>query len=409
MRKILLAILLLGAAASVSLAADPQRFSSARSAGMGGTQVAVENGIDAIHANPALMEAMDGHFHILSVKGEYTDLTNKDKLSDFSSNVEKINNDNTKSDAQKNADMITEMQKVVPLKAKANFAVGVPLGLIIPSLPVFDMVSDKMGFSVFNNVFIGAGMVNPTDPRFKLQYRADVAGVLGLSKKIEAGLIPFGMDFGVNLKSVMQYKSYNRLNGTDVMEIGPGDLAKMGSKFDAGALPVGYTSGSGMGIDLGMITNFPFLLDNAKFGMVVKDLATTLTGDKVTDVSANTKESFKETIPMTARIGIAGKTSIPLPVPVIDGLLTDLTVAADYDIISPETSMFKRIHLGLEKCLLDGIVKLRVGNNQGNMTYGAALDLFVLHVSYTNFTEELGRKVGIDPVTYQVVEVGFYF
>ncbi|HAR63020.1 MAG: hypothetical protein DKM50_01550 [Candidatus Margulisiibacteriota bacterium] len=416
MKKYILLTIFLTCISSIAYAeALPQRYISIRSSGMGGVGVACENGIDVLNVNPALMNQIGGHLHILSVKAEGTGsfLNSKDtqRLSDFSENLDKIGSDANKSDNQKSVDVLTELQKVTPLSLRANISVNTFPSFIASSfIPGINLFSDKMGFGGFGNAQIYAAFVNSSDPRIRLQGIVDSAGIIGFSKKINKGLIPFDMDLGVGIKMLTQQRTYNKLDGSDTIEIGLGNLVSaMGDdEFDSGRLPIGYTDASGTGYDVGLLIDMPWL-KNGKMGMVFKDLSTTIKGSRIIDVSTNVKESFSDTIPMTAKIGYSGIATIDLPIPIVRELTKDFVVAFDYDIISPDKSFFKKIHMGIEKGLFSDILKIRLGNNQGNTTFGASIDLAFFHISYANFTDELGRKVGINPVTYQVVETGFYF
>lgn len=391
--------------------APVQRFLNSRSAAMGGAGITIENSMDMLLVNPALISQSSGKFQIINAKFDINDegLANKDKVFDFFDSLNDLSKDNSKSETDKKVQITNDIKKIIPTQIRAKIGASSFPGFIAPTfIPFVDQISEKMGVGVFGNSNINVGF--HSDNYIRVRARADEAMVFAFSKSLEKGFLPFDMNMGMGIKYLGQQRTYNKTDGSDEVEIGIDDLAAAATgNFNTDKLPYGKTSTSGLGIDVGFLAKTD-VLSKGQFGLVIKDFGSTkLSGKKIAEVSTNIEENFSESIPMTAKIGISGKANLILPVPFVEDWLTDLTVAADYDLITPEDSFFNRIHLGVEKCVWGDLVKLRMGNNQGNMTYGVALDANFFHISYAYYTEELWRKVGVNPATYQVLETGLYF
>ena len=112
---------------------------------------------------------------------------------------------------------------------------------------------------------------------------------------------------------------------------------------------------------------------------------------------------------MVGTVGFAAKTQLPNWVPMISDFVGDFTWAADYQLISPDTSFFKKTHLGLEKSVLFDIVKLRGGLNQGYVTAGFGIDVWLVKFNYAYYTQELGPEIGMEPLKTHVFDLSFIF
>ena len=87
-------------------------------------------------------------------------------------------------------------------------------------------------------------------------------------------------------------------------------------------------------------------------------------------------------------------------------VIQHLTVAMDLrDAFNSQgTSMFQRLHLGAEFGL--PVLSLRAGLNQGYFTTGFGINLFILHLDYAYFGQEMGENLGWNPDFSHVIQLG---
>lgn len=391
----IITVLVLMSFASFSLAAQSQKFYSIRNSAMGGVGVASGRDMNVLDTNPALMNSIEGHFNVLSFKAAINDEALKDqkKLFDFMDFVD--DNDGNESA------IINEMKSVLPLKAKLMMELGLPFQMIAET-PSFMKFADKLGFAVFNNTIIDTKMVDPGNPKIKMTGQTDVAGVFGFSKKYKKALIPFDFDAGIAVKYIYQVRLYNDDDGSDTYEFGAGDVAAGLDDIEPG-----MKIGSGLGFDLGFAADTDFtILEDEKIGLVIKDMMTNLNGE--IQVSGNKVDDYDSEMPMTIAVGYSAVAGFDVDMAVIGDLIDEIQFAVDFDVNS-EVSWYKKMHFGLESAIFNDILKLRFGNNQGNFTSGFSVDLGLFHLGYANYTEELGRKVGINPVNYHMIDMGLFF
>jgi hypothetical protein len=142
-----------------------------------------------------------------------------------------------------------------------------------------------------------------------------------------------------------------------------------------------------------------------KVGLVMKNISGGLVGN-VARITASqsggtvtTNEAFTTTLPQVTTLGISVK---PMGWLGWDQL-SDLLIAADYNISDPGVTEFGRsLHLGFE-WPVSGF-KLRAGMNDGYVTYGVGMDLGIIHTNMAIFREETGETLGLVPATTLMVE-----
>ena len=89
--------------------------------------------------------------------------------------------------------------------------------------------------------------------------------------------------------------------------------------------------------------------------------------------------------------------------------LAEVILAADYEDIGKayeqDDSTWKRVHLGGEFGLLNRHLLVRAGLNQGYPTYGAELDIWLIRLGYTFYSEEMGAYAGQDKDDRHLVQL----
>lgn len=64
---------------------------------------------------------------------------------------------------------------------------------------------------------------------------------------------------------------------------------------------------------------------------------------------------------------------------------------------SQDGSLWKRIHMGAEQSFLGDHLQFRAGLNQGYLSAGIGLDIWIAKAAFTYYTEEMGAYAGQDP------------
>ncbi|MDY6855666.1 MAG: conjugal transfer protein TraF [Thermodesulfobacteriota bacterium] len=136
-------------------------------------------------------------------------------------------------------------------------------------------------------------------------------------------------------------------------------------------------SGTGLGIDIGIIYTEDYSLADVSFGGVVQNIP---------EMEMDEAEDIKTQV----NLGIAVK-------PNLDSESVSVIFAFDYmDIgnrIGEDTDLPKRLHLGAEVNLYERLA-FRVGFNQGYISAGFTLDLWILSLDFATYEEEVGFYTG---------------
>lgn len=386
MNKIIAILVGLSLLTGMCFAATPLQFTGVRQAAMGNAFVALADDINALHANPAGLTQFSGvHFNTLSLQANLsTDFLDKQGILQSA-----MNNNNEQ-------DQTEILGSLVPLKLGLELSGPLPLTYTGSAPNFLNFLGSNMGIGGFAKTRFRGELVRPTLPTIVADANLDLALILGFAKKWDKGLIPFNSSIGYSLKYVNRYSTPQfRQSATEILNgsaIGKGESVNV----------------SGFGLDVGTLVevNAPYIGD-ATVGFVLQNIVGSLSGE-TKDVSGNVSNSaYSETLPITAKIGFAVikdlKVDWQFIAPLING---KTTFAADYDLFWPNASFFKRLHFGAEKKVLGDRLALRAGLNQGFLTAGFGVDLYVVNINYAYFCEEAGSEIGVNPYDYHIIQFG---
>lgn len=357
MKKITLLITLLLiptlAFAESTLFNYPHLYRGLRSLGMGGAYTAVGGNAEAVFYNPATLHDM----------GFQLDLINP--LVEADKNAMDI-----ASDVQDAMDLPTDTERTNALLDIAEANTGKPLhgrAALFPSVAV-------------KNFMVGLLAQGQTDARLhnqssriiEVQGAGDVGAVAGFSY----GLPLNGLRIGLAGKYVTR-TSVNE-------EFSVNQIAA--ESFDIADYQVDH---SDVSFDAGLLYELPVLTSlKPKVGISVLDIS---------DLD------FKEGGKIPQRVNVGASVTAKLP------LLAEVILAADYEDVGKayeqDSSTWKRVHLGGEFGLLNRTLLVRAGLNQGYPTYGAELDIWLLRLGYTFYSEEMGAYAGQDKDDRHLVQL----
>jgi hypothetical protein len=202
---------------------------------------------------------------------------------------------------------------------------------------------------------------NPVWPEAHVDTVTDVGLLAGIGLNL-----PFtGLRAGASIKFISRESLEEIYTATDIASDGFEDQ-----------LNDDVNSGSGIGIDLGVIYRLPFV--------EIMDLDVGLAVQNVPEMDMGDAEPLKT----QANLGLAAKKTFA-------GF--DLIAALDYMDLSnshdEDKDMAKRIHMGAE-LQLPAILSVRAGFNQGYYTAGATIDFKAVRFDVATYGEEVGAHAG---------------
>ena len=318
----------------------PNFFRGIRPLGMGGAFTAVADDENALFYNPAGLSDQSlriGIFNPLIEVGEdsielYQDIEDTD-LDDAEEVVELLR------------DHMGENQH---LRAAIN-----PYGL-------WSIAGVGVGVAGIGQTSFDTEIHNPIWPELETRFIVDY-GLLG-----GAGLkLPItGLQLGVAAKFISRESLFETYTAADIAS----------EDFDF-VVDDDIESGSGVGLDIGLIYTLGIPFGDLSCGVVVQNIP-------------EMEMSDAEDILTQVNAGVALKP---------DFKVVSATFALDYmdigDNIGEENDLAKRLHFGAEVNLLDWVA-LRAGFNQGYLTAGVTLDLWIFRLDVATFAEEIGAYGG---------------
>lgn len=403
MKRSILGLLLLLTIFSILEARTPRTISylGAKKAGMGGCGVAIIDKRESLYYNPATIVDIDNAVVIPVIQGASVIgvdvISNINKLSEAS----KESSDDTGS-------ALDMYRKLIP--TKIGYGYGTSGHFIGTTGLGIENFASHFAIGSFSNMKIGANMLNRLSPRLEVIGYYDIAFptfTMGRAFETPQEFFIHNPKFGFTIKNINRYSLYDSDTGSETFTVEVLDLISEDTD-----VPLNVRMGQGVGLDLGMIGDIDSFMGPGKVGLAITNISTTIVGKEYsnfTSENATDYTSYKEQIPVLGTLGFAIKSSPFEKVPVMKDIFPDATYAMDLDIISPETSTFKKIHLGMEQLYFDDLLGWRIGLNQGYPTTGLNFNFGVFHIGLTYYVEEFGREIGDNPQPFYFVDMGFYW
>lgn len=342
---------------------SPVKYTSVKQTGMGGAGVAVVDTRDSILCNPAHVVDVSGHFTIPFINSSWT------AGSETPGNIKKLS---TTGDTD---DIVDAYHDIIPSK--------VGLGMQTSGYGAFDLGNDagSLGFGMYAQGKFAANVLNRLSPRLESIGYVDVAfPTITYGRKIDLGKDAYftNLKVGATIKRIARTSLYDLQNESDHVNIEVLNLLNEDNQTGLNA-----RVGTAYGLDLGLLTDIDTFMGPMKLGATVTNISTKFSGTQYENVNssdAKTEVPFAQGVPVLGTVGLAMKASPFMAVPFIDAIFPDATYAADLDFISMDTSVFKRLHLGLEQQYFNKLLSWRMGLNQGYPTMGIDLNLMVYHL-----------------------------
>ncbi|HCL55685.1 MAG TPA: hypothetical protein DHW82_01570 [Spirochaetia bacterium] len=346
---------------------------STRFMALGDAGVAVANDTYLLYQNPAGLginkEGVaegNGIFTILSV-GARTDV----KLAlDVIDAIDAVSKDPA-------MDANDPLQAIYNQKDKVNKIIGKNLGIGLTGPIYLGYVGDGWGFMLSDAVDLSATVTRHAIPRVIVNGNAVVEFKFGLA---------FNFDlFDKNDLSIgIAPKVFER--GDANLDKG---LTEVESLQDDIGDSIGF--GTGFGLDAGILLKIPFMKES-RFGFAIDNLYS-IYDKKSVNTNGDTTDLGTKKIKPVAKFGFYFEFS-DLTRDLIGDWL-GLKVMADINHLfdNEYPGLGKKLHFGAEFSLFS-FLYFRAGINQGYMTGGLGLDLFILRVDYAYYQREVGPYAG---------------
>lgn len=307
-------------------------YSGIRPLAMGNAFTAIADDKNAVFYNPAgLNSVKDGRVDLLS------------PLIEVSQTIVDLGNDASGLDTTDTSGTVDSLKKYVGNHLRGRASV----------FPNYTRKNFEIGF--LENFSLDAKVRQPSYPYVNTNIKNDAGLVVGMARDFTVKNEK--LQFGISGK-LIQRRAVSRTY-TAV------DLSNADYKFEDD-----LKTGIGIGINMGAIYRVKKSSLESSYGIAIRNLGGMGFGSAgVANQSVNLGVAFNR------KVG---------PVP--------LMVAFDYvDIFGG--GIPKRMHFGVEAELIK-IFTLRAGLNQGYMTYGALIDLWLLQFEYASYAEEVGEYAG---------------
>ncbi|MDR2428961.1 MAG: hypothetical protein LBD62_04060 [Candidatus Margulisbacteria bacterium] len=437
--KKLLTILLISALGGAAV--QPAAYFSPKRLGMGGAGIAVVERENSYFYNPAHAAAIKSSFHLPPLLFMPNTIYYNAETPDV---INKIGRSVRGDDDNKDSKTVETFREIIP--AKLDLGSSYSAGLVFS----LDNIS-SFALGVYGQGQVDAKVLNRLSPRFDLT--GQIYGVPALIYAREIPLESLSQEpedptafslaavlqrlknplVGITFKHISRASLYNPDKDEEILSLEVLELLG-----EDATPPLSGRVGFGLGIDLGAQTGIDTPAGVVTAAVVLNNLFTTLHGTQYEFVTSNKildnfeKTTYQQTIPLTATFGLAMRVSTFANPPFqpedeandqpsflsqtfkyaygfMNFILPDTTYAADFDFIAPDSTFFQRLHLGLEQPYFGGLIDLRLGLNQGYPTFGLGANLGWYRVGFLYYTEELGREIGQQPVSYYVLHSSFVF
>lgn len=367
---------------------------SARTEAMGGAGVATATGADAFFMNPANLGSRRFSLNLPSVsvtvfnpkaiidEGIIDEIQNNSDADDFATTI--VNKYMGIVTAGRGEVLSTDIAMSF---TGGGFGIGMQLQEQLHTYSSDgSLAADKVIAEINAGASVGFG--------FRLNFIPDVLSV----------------DIGASARPT--YKAYsNRIGASELIGIADADdpAQKFMTEYPVAAgwavpVDVGVNMNLPIGLRLSAVArnlNGTYTMTNySRSGDWVNEMAEMAGADPVYEGAAGTTTEFEYTVPWTLDMGfgwapsLGGFGKIVRPSFAFD--LVD-TIGLAEKMETDEDAYLDHLRLGAEVKLLS-MVDIRAGLNQGYISVGAGLDLFVIHMDVSYYWREFGVEIGDKPI-----------
>lgn len=356
-------------------------YTNIRQRAMGGVRVAIQDPTAAVYNNPATLSTNKKHHVTLPRFGAYL----SDSAQDTIKKAQDLEGGNN------------PVQQLITLKELTPSSINSKLNseILFWSMP-------NHGLGAYTNSHIKIKLQRKSSPEMILNIHNDVVVGYGYGKNFES---LNNTAIGITAKYVGRSASFDagNTNNPNEFKLSANDIIDVANDTANNRLKnLTYHHSNGFLFDLGILRSYKNKYGDGHWGVSFYNIGPDLEG-----IPQGSTETIKSDINSSLVIGTTLKSKSK------NIFLKDTLFAFDYDLSSPDNRFKKNFHMGIERTLFD-VFHIRGGLNQGYIVGGFGFTVKIsgfpiLHFDYAHHTEELGSKVGHEPVSYHAFEIGLLY
>ena len=306
---------------------------NARSRAMGGTSIAFARGADALFYNAAALARVEGY-----------SLKIADANVGASKNSQRLIDQGFASSSSLTA---ADLQG---LYGETYFAeASAQSGMVFPFF----------GFGAYSSNYTSEIFNNPVFPTFNVDFQSEYGYLIAAALPINENV-----SFGLTGRHMKRWSGKQDILVTDL--IGTTEREVIEARFQ--------DKGSGEALDVSFLATVPS--KNLNFAVVWKDIGGTAYRIDTGNGPERQDDNLSFGVSQVSKYNFF-----------------DMTYAFEYDHIRQATeNISKKLHLGAEMSI--GFLDLRAGLSQGNFTYGAGVDFWLINIEAAAYSDELGTSIG---------------
>lgn len=361
------------------------RFNNIRQMSMGNAVVASPRDDNALYQNPAGLVNLK-RFHLkfprLNVAVNEDIFDNQSYVNDFICSID--------SDCDSDQDgfqILEDLVKDGPVDLRFQAYLSPALSLSWPGFAV--------GLYAATNTLVR--IQDPNEVTMIIEQTMDTAPMVGYGRYVTM----FGnkVAVGVSAKQITRTTAYDPETGRDRVVYDSSELTEFFDDSENVDFVINTYTQKGLAFDFGLLAPVNALGDGGGIGFTLRNIGGNLQGTKI--LEDDIEEKVNNQLPLIGTFGISMRPKVPV--------IGKINFAADMDVISDETSFFKRLYLGGEKNILGDFLHLRGGVNQGYIVGGFGFNFKILHVDYAFYAEELGDEIGDNGSLSHAIQFGLLF
>lgn len=402
MKKILISLLGLAAFTVQAFAADiaPAGYYNLRNMALGNSTFNTNSVDTALFTNPALMQLIeDGKFTFLGFANGMND--EGEVVSDVMMEMaDEISQEKVLPEFNKKFSELTEMETIEYIKQKQAKVRGKAL-TGFANLSSLAYTGPGFGTGIFMSG-------NANNAEIKTDPTGAPKIIVNGSERLEIPLgiaFSLGEDKNIHIGASLRYINFinfdTELGAIKLLEFSQDSNQEFTDLLNG-------TLNHGFGLNLGAA--YTFEESNTTIGLGLQNLWSSIntynlpSEFEASDILSGGSEKIGTySLMPNVRLGVTTK---PLNWIEVSGELDNLlSKNLDGRADTRDTNLFKKVHLGTEVSPLKLVpdinkfidLRLRLGVNQGYLTYGIGTSLLFLNFEYAHFTEEAGYTLGMDP------------
>ncbi len=264
----------------------------------------------------------------------------------------------------------------------------VPLNTVIKlnSSPIISIMRDNYAAGLFFDGYIYSALKRQTNPTSYVDVNFDASAAFGFSSDVD---LFGGSMLGVSFQFLNRIKAYDDQTGDEIVVLNSGDILDFVND-DPNKKEISTVQYSGFDLNVGFAKEISlFGDDDALFGVALKNVLGTLTGEKIVAT---------ETVDAEIKVPLVLTTGISSILPLYDEnpYISNPLLAVDYNIVSSDSDVADSLFIGFEQKVLNDVISLKSGINRGYIVGGVSISFTpknfnLIKFDFGRYVEKLGQ------------------